>query len=609
MVVKEVQKIALERSGRQIESPSVRFAHMVKDTLTRSFDRELPMPPTHIGTLEDIIGAAREKVSVRWNRDVATVLHKEIAGWMPKLQNDPRATHCVEVLGNPYMVETKISIRQLSDLDVLRTVHTEAWYTLVRASMERQNAELNLLSVWSQTLPSSMFEHLGTTKDGFLLAIEIAQKTGPLINETFMQQMMMADMPHGSDATAYRTILGSEHVYELLQRDGTYKPVPYVDMFPQTWPKLVQTIRAMSEKTSQLVSEKKVPAEYRALSIYLSHVADAYGSRETDFGRLHLLWQGLEEAKHTYLRSGCPITLSTQDYTYVTGAARKVDAELRVALETPKTKAYEYMLMPYQKITERLATRYDAALSKPSIAIKVRFQEMLFGTGSNMFWRTQGESDEKTIDIYVDSGEDVARHMTLPIYERIFGKRLDARARDIFVRNYVESLAVHELGHTVLFCGDEAVNNRTGASVGLNAVEELKADVVGMKIFWEHIKDTWDMDHAKRMLDVLVSYSLEYILNRTSADGHGTSMYGDGGVVILSHLLNSGALTKTAMGTYQIVDATKGFAALIGVAEYILAMYADPMTTPKRVEQYAQYLKKHAENSKVKELIAFAKKK
>ena len=289
-----------------------------------------------------------------------------------------------------------MAIRQFSDLDILRTVYPESWYTLVSPSMERQNAELAILSRWSDGIAPSVFEHLGTTKDGFALAIEIAQKTGPLVNETFMQQMMMADLPHGSDAMPNKTILGAEHVYEVRQRDGTYKSLAYVARFPQTWPKLVQTLEKMSEKTTRLVQEKRVPTEYSALETYLSTIAHAYGSLETDFGKLHALWQGLEDAKQTHLRSGCPITLSTQDYAYVTGEAGKVDAELRVALETPKTKAYEYMLMPYQRIAERLATRFDRALSKPSSPIKVRFQEMLYGTGSNTFWRTQGESDERT---------------------------------------------------------------------------------------------------------------------------------------------------------------------------------------------------------------------
>ena len=452
-----------------------------------------------------------------------------------------------------------------------------------------------------------MFERLGTTKDGFALALEIAQKTGSLVNETFMQQMKFADMPHGSEQTPHTSAMGAEFIYEVRQKDGTYKLVPYIEMFPATWPTLVQTIQALSQKTLQLVSEHRVPPEYTALSQYLSTVASVYGSRETDFSRLYTLWHGLEDAVQTYFQSECPIVLSTQAYSYVTGDAGKADAEFRVAIETQKTKAYEYMLLPYQKIAEKFARVFDRSLSKPSIPITVRFQEMLYGTGSNTFWRTQGESSEKIIDIYVDSGEDVARHMAIPIYERVFGKQLDTRAKEIFVRNYVESLAVHELGHTVLSDTDESVKSRVGQGVGFSMIEELKADTVGMKIFWERMKNTWDMDHAKRMLEMLVTYSLEYILNRTSFDGHGTSMYGDGGTMILSHLLNAGALKKSARGTYEIQDAAKGFSALVAVAEYICVLYADPQTTPDRIEQYAKYLKKHKENPKFQELLAFAK--
>lgn len=599
--------VVKERLGRLKESPSVRFAHMVKDTLTRSFDRELPMPPTHIGTLEDIIGAARERVSVRWNSDVATILSKEIAGWMPKLTNDPRASHCVEVLNNPRALETKISIRQFSDLDILRAVHPEAWYTLVRASMERQNAELAVLSRWSDRIAPSVFERLGTTKDGFYFAVELAQRTGPLVNETFMQQMMMADVSDDVVITAHTTALGAEHVYEVRRADGEIMLVPYIDMFPNTWPKLVKELRLMRDKIPALIEQKKVPSTYAALSVYLDVIAKTYESKETDFTKLNTLWNTLDEVTERYRRSGCPIGLCTQDYAYVSGPAAKVDAELGVSIETPKTKAYEYMMTPYQKIAERLADRYRGALAKPNEPVNVQFQELFFGTGSNCFWRTQGESTDTMIDVYVDSAEDIARQVALPLYERIFDKRLDMRAQDSFVRHYVESLAVHELAHTVLSSIDAAVSARIGSGVGLNAVEELKADSVGMKIFWEHIKNTWDMQHAKRMLENLVTYSVEYMLNRPSADGHGTSMYGDGGAAILSHLLNSGALQKLPTGAYEIQDTAKGFATVVGVAEYILTLYADPNTTPERIEQYAQYLKKHAENPKVKDLIAFAK--
>ena len=607
MAVKEQHIVSIDRSKDFKESQSVVLSRAIANRLRASLDQEPSNPPARVGTLEDLIGAARETISGRWQREIAPTLHQEIASWIPDLAKNEKLAHVVDVLSVPQQIESKMAIRQFSDLDTLRSTHPDLWYSLVRVSMERQNAELEVLKRWTDVLAPSMFERLGTTKDGFALCIELAKTTGPLVNETFLKQMMLADTSDGSERSPHTGTLGAQYVYEIPDKDGKYVRVPYIDMFPDTWPALIDSLHKLSEKTARLVREHRVPPDYIELSAYLSTIAKTYGSKETDFPTVYALWQKLAHATHAYLLSGCPVTLSTQEYSYVTGAAGKVDAELRIGLETPKTKAYEYMLMPYQRISQKMAQGYNRALAKPSMPIKVRFQDMVYGTGSNTFWRTQGESNDKTIDVYVDSGEDVARHMVLPIYEKIFGKKLDARSVDIFIRNYVESLAVHELGHTVLTVNDEAIYNRTGTGVGSNVIEELKADVIGMNIFWEHMKESWDMDHARRMIEVLVTYSLEYILNRTSADGHGTSMYGDGGVVVLSHLLNSGALTKNAAGLYEITDPSKGFASLLGISEYICALYADPKTTPERVEQYAQYLKKHAENEKVKELIAFAK--
>lgn len=607
MAVKELHISKTDRTPDVRERRSVLLSRVIADRLKTSLDREPSLPPARVGTLEDLIGASRETITGRWQREIAPMLSREIASWIPDISKDEKSAHVVDVLSKPHDTEAKMAIRQFSDLDTLRQTNPDVWYSLVRVSMARQNAELDVLSRWTDTLAPSMFERLGTTKDGFSLGIELAKITGPLVNETFLAQMMRADSAHGSDTTPHTGVLGAQYVYEVKNDDGSYTRVPYIDMFPDTWPLLVERLKALSEKTAKLVKEHRVPADYIELSRYLSLIAETYGSKETDFPKVYALWQKLEHATHAYLLSNCPITISTQEYSYVTGDSGKVDAELRIGLETPKTKAYEYMLMPYQRISQKMAQGYNQALSKPSMPIKVRFQEMVYGTGSNTFWRTQGQSNDKTIDVYIDSGEDVARHMVLPIYEKIFGKKLDARSVDTFIRNYVESLAVHELGHTVLSVNDEAIYSRTGSGMGSNVIEELKADVIGMNIFWEHMKESWDMDHARRMLEVLVTYSLEYILNRTSADGHGTSMYGDGGVVILSHLLNAGALTKNAVGLYEITDPSKGFASLLGVSEYICALYADPKTTPARVEQYAQYLKKHAENEKVKELIAFAR--
>lgn len=599
--------VVKERLQHEPNSPSVRFGRMVQETLMRSFDRESAVAPAYIGTLEDIISASRERVSARWKSDVESLLQKEIAGWIPTLEKDSRAAHCIEILSDPEKLETKLAIRQFSDLDVLRTVHPEAWYTLVRASMERQNAELAVLSRFVDSIEPRVLERLGTTKDGFSFALELAQRTGPYVNETFMQQMMMADAAKKTKQVTPSSSLGAEHVYEMSATNGEITRVPYIEMFPKTWPMLIQELSALRAKLPNLIAEKKVSLSYGALGVYLDAIIKAYASKETDFTKLNLLWNELDEATEVYRASGCPIGICTQDYAYVSGVAAKVDAELGVSIETPKTKAYEYMMRPYQKIAEGLSVRYENALAKPSEQAHVRFQELFFGTGSNSFWRTQGESTDTMIDVYVDSAEDIARHVALPLYERIFDTRLDLRGQDNFVRHYVESLAVHELAHTVIPSIDEAVSARVGTGIGLNAVEELKADSVGMKIFWEHIKDTWDMEHAKRMLENLVTYSVEYILNRPSADGHGTSMYGDGGAAILSHLLNSGALQKSAAGAYEIRDTAKGFAAVAAIAEYVLALYADPHTTPERIEQYAQYLKKHADNPKVKELLAFAK--
>lgn len=173
--------IVKEREQKEDVRPSVEFARDIRSRLAQSFLERPALAPQNPDSVEFLMQKSKNTVSERWRQSVSDLVREKASVWIPTI--------------NPDVLEQKLTIRQFSDLDFLRKINPEAWYSLVRTSMERQQAETNLLYQWARDCSDADFSNLGIGRLELLTALEIAAKTGPLINETYMKQMELLDNP------------------------------------------------------------------------------------------------------------------------------------------------------------------------------------------------------------------------------------------------------------------------------------------------------------------------------------------------------------------------------------------------------------------------------
>lgn len=584
MVLKETEKSTVYKSPEE-------FAHDIRQRLQQSFTLRPEVFPTDIDSIESLIQKSRKSVSERWRTDISDIIRSEALLWGEVLPD----SHAKSIVTNRDLLEQKISIRQFSDLDVLRSIKPEYWYALVRASYERQQAETNLLYGWVRDMPDSAFDEIGMGRLEVLTALEIATKTGPLIHETYLKQMEILDDPKLRNVYIFGDGDGSKYLYQRKNADGDIEKFPYSDIFPDTWPQVVANLRSLAYKTTMLVANGKLPPTYAALSGLLDQIAHTYGSRETDVSLLKETWDELLLSTYEFIAANCPVDVSIQFNSYLSSFDGNVDAEIRIGLKTPKTQAMLEELLPYRDIAREYASHYDGMLTKPTLPVRINLENLLYGVGSNLYWRTQGEAADSTIVCYIDSTQDMANEILLPLHEKIFGSEDSS-----FLDTYTKSLVWHELGHTVLSTSDKTIEDRIGTGTGASMIEELKADVMGYVIAGRVVQ-------SKEMLEVLVTYCLDYIINRDSTDGYGTSMYAGGGAVILTSLLESGILVKKG-NIYGIEDAERGFLLLKDIADTICTVYADPTMTPEKIETWAKQLGELRKNMKLVDLLDFVQK-
>jgi hypothetical protein len=590
----------------EYEARSCVFAREIRTRLAQSFSERPALAPVAPESLEYLVQKSRSTVSERWRQTVSDLVRDEATKWAASLGSDEYA-HARSILANPDLLEQKLAIRQFSDLDALRQIHPDDWYSLVRASMERQQTETNLLYTWVRDMPDSDVTNLGLSRLELLIALEIATKTGPLINETYMQQMHIIDDPVLRGQFIFGDGDGSKYLYQKVHDDGSIEKISYTDMFPDSWPQIVSNIWSLAYKTTMMVASGQLPPSYAALAGLLDQTAHAYGSRETDVTILKNTWLDLLTSSYDFIAAQCPVDLSVQFNSYLSSYDGNVDAEIRVGIETPKTKVLLDELLPYRDIARLYAKKYDETLAKPTVPVRIRIQNLLYGAGSNVYWRTQGEAADGTLVCYLDSTQDSANLMQRPIFEKVFGTMSGKEDMQQFFDLYTKTVVCHELGHTVLSSADAFIEKRTGAGTGGSMIEELKADVMAYTIAWERMRETGNFSQSQQMLEMLVTYCLDYIVNRDSTDGYGTSMYAGGGAVILSALLDSGVLVKDG-DRYRIIDEDRGFSVLKNISDDICRVYADPDTTPEKIEAWAKELGAARQNIKLAELLTLVQK-
>jgi len=234
------------------------------------------------------------------------------------------------------------------------------------------------------------------------------------------------------------------------------------------------------------------------------------------------------------------------------------------------------------------------SISKPS------FNMVVAASGPNAYWRTRGEGLEGQNITHVNSVAEVANNDEYPLLKAVIGN--ESVSETTYKAYASRETASHELGHTILSIEAELIKKRIGVSKFADFLEDLKAELVGLKINADQSLKTGNMEELNAILQAKLGTNLDYFINKSNSEGTSGIRYYSCAAVIIGTLFESEAIIKTEEG-YEIANAKTGIEALIQKADSLLKLYADPNTKPRDAQTYAKELiTKYADQSWLKTL-------
>lgn len=570
-----------------------------------------PEVPHDVESVEDFFTRARDTVAERWLESAASVLQHALQKSLPKIPEDKEYNQARAVINDPEQLEEGMRLQQVGVLETLRPVAPEVWRALTMASSERQLAAVVLARRWAKEISDDQLTKMGITRDELGLFLDTAGMLGKFVDHAFVKQIELADQPGGSSPSRFAEHEGSEFRYDLYQKGSRKFDIKsYSEVFPNEWPRLVARFETLAGKTEQLLKEGKIPETYRELPNYLRHMAAAYGSSKLRPQELDALWSDMNERAVALAESGCPIMLIPQGAASVAGEAEKVDVEMRLGFRTEKTKELEKGFDAFRATAQGLNTHYQHALADTEYEVpRTVLNVQPFAFGPNLVGITRGESGAECILSHTDAVTENAVMREMPLLKKMFGIET---VREGYNEAAVVATVLHELGHMVLPVEyDEAVHDRVGVGSEADMLDELKAEVVGMKIF----KETTEAQHgARNIKEIFTTHFIaelgtlcDYLVENSSEKGSSGEGYFGAGVEIIDRLFQEGIIIEE-QGRYRVTDPERGVAVIAEIGgELLEKFYADTTSRPKdvkaRVKAYVGEIRKKKNNPEMKRFL------
>lgn len=596
------------------------IADLFNKKLKEGFNNNIELKPDEllkINSPESIIELASTKVTEIWNQEISEIFYDLVGIWEKSIDDGDANSHIKKLLKNPKHLESLIRIRYFSEFIDVKYSAPEILESLVSISMVRQQWEMFILETWIKQLPDNKFETWGIEKNQFLLALQLSNEVGPLVNQGFLMQLTNSydhllpnkiKYPQSeakNTSWTYEVILLPLASQNNNQEDNILQEsrLSLKQAFPQVVPLIIERYRNIAEKTLLLY-----PNEGKRFAEFLFAVANAYDSNETDFNKITQIWEDVEKFQAEIIKSDWPIDLTVIGEIYITGPLKKADFNLDVGLNTKESKRIQSESRRYSKIAQIISTKYDPNYD-PELKYVIT-DVMLAGFGDNELWRNQGQAAE-LIFTYSNSIEDVSRVTVFPFHKRLFQPdNLDYEVDDEMNELSIISTAVHELGHTILSMMKDLYSKRVGYyQKHSEMIEEIKADTNGLRIFWEDEKAKPNFGRAKKMLEFVVSYYASYVVSsgndfsETTDENADFNTYREMAGIVIGALIDSGALSISGE-KFEIIDVEAGFESIADISDKVLKEYSNPYMTPEIMNKFCREIEKNnRENTGFREFV------
>jgi len=596
------------------ELPSyIKFGLEIRNKLREQIKKEgWPAMPEaeEIKGVEDIFEIAKNKVNDNWQSSAQGLIQNKADEWVKGIDKDDQdLVGTLNILKNPEELATSLRLNQLGALENLRSSNPDAWRSLNIASAERQMASISVLEHWlrdenAQANLEKITAKIGLNKEELKLFVDLAGILGKYVDQAFIKQMELADMPGGSEKTKLGNKQGAENIYDLYKEPGSQEInlKTYKEMFPFEWAKIEKRLQNLAARTKTEVEEALLPEEYKGFGEYLDKMAVIYGSDNINVKKLDKEWKNFYKEGAELNKSNCPIMLLPHGATSVTGEANKIDVEMRLGLKTKETRQQESELEVFRKIAQEFISENKKNLKNEAKIPEVVCNYQPWAFGSNLSCVTVGDSDESQIMVHVGADKEIIKQRELPVLQKILpNENINFEA---YLKAVVNENTLHEIGHTVLNSDDPKIHDRIGTRFEAGALEELKAETVGIKILLA-AKEQGVLPEKVNLREQLLAKfgtSLNYLKNNPANKNEDGEEYFICGATIIGHLFAKGLIKKNS-GVYELGETENCLQEIAAISEQVLSFYTDSEAKPSGVKVYINELRKKESNSEFQEFL------
>ncbi len=582
-------------------------------------DKGFPETPQNLNNLDEFFTGIESTVNQYWDgstepeKSAQNVLKNECEKWAEQLEKLEKAekidddekeefNEVVSLLGNYDEVKKRLQEQNFSKLDPLKKWLPDAWYSLLATSSEIQLAQVVLGRKWSKELPDETLEKFQIKRAEIVLPFEFAAYIGKLIDHGYFKQEELSNEPGGEGESKYAEEKGNKYLYTpyLSQESTEAKKIPFSDIFSFEYKRFAEDLTHLAEKTEKQINNQELPETYQGLPDYLRQLAETYCSKEIDSDRLYEQWLNLYRSNAELLKNGCPLVINPQE----DAPTNVVGIEMRVGFRPTNLQNLEKKSNAYAQtafnLSEKILKRIPGTLEEePEQASDIFLNQQIFSFGTNLSSETLGENYHRQSFIPVNENEKTAIKNELPLLKKLF-PNFSLDQKDYTNQAILETLR-HELGHEILPSEDKKISRKIGQSAAANAIEELKAETVGMKLVMENMTDI----NAKELNDILLAKlggALRYLKYKSSKAGTEDESYYLCGKEIIASLLANGTL-KFDGSHLSITDARQGIVTISEIGDEILKLYQDKETKPKQIKGYISQIRNLKDDKSFNQLM------
>lgn len=561
--------------------------------LLKGSKQKIDRSTTKFKTVEDFFSAVFYYLKRNWDIYQHEYFLNQVASWG-------------KVINDPTDLENKLWRKQFGSYEKLRQSRPDAWYALLGISSAIQEVAMQVSRAWLNNIPELTVRAWGFKKSELEYFINFGLAVGKHVDRTFVRQSIFADQfSSKTNATLVSNYQpGLENLYPgyAVGKKPPATLFSYAEVFGRDWADLLNALKIETINLKKLIVSRKLSAQYNNLYNYLVEFSAVYSARSTNPAEVFNAWHGLLGRLPEFTKNNCPIIIIPQATAAVAGELNKIDIEIRLGLSTPATKKYERVCRILEREAEQLVNKLSANFSTPYLVPPVICNIQPFAFGPNLFWKTRGESGKEKILVHVNAIAEHAAEQSAPLARQLINSPDYSKSEQ--EQAAVFSTVLHELGHAVATKDDELVATRIGRSADASILEELKGEVVGLKLLFlaKRKKVLGSTISSAHQSEAALSGLLDFIKNKSSAAGSSGERYYFTGIAIFSALFLNKAITWDKNNKLIIANYTNFFKIIIKLADEILEIYT-VTGSPQIVKKYIARIKQQNKSPQIQYLL------